>query len=269
MKQLPRVSATRRGINEARPVQDLYETQLQREFYERTASDYDQKILPDDEHHIALKYISGLIHTFSVQSVLDLGCGTGRVIRYIQKNHSSLNVIGLEPVQALLDQAVKQGTTPSRLIRGSGAPLPFADESFDAVVETAVLHHVKYPARVVAEMTRVARKAVFISDHNRFGEGRLPIRFLKLLLYKIGLWDAAKFIQTRGKGFSLSAGDGLAYSYSVYDQFEFLATWADRLVLVPLHATRKLPQYWSPLLTADTILLCAIRDRADVGAGKP
>jgi SAM-dependent methyltransferase len=36
-----------------------------------------------------------------------------------------------------------------------GHDLPFVDEAFDAVVTTAVLEHVLYPERVVAEITRV------------------------------------------------------------------------------------------------------------------
>jgi SAM-dependent methyltransferase len=38
-----------------------------------------------------------------------------------------------------------------------GHDLPFADSSFDAVVTTAVLEHVIYPERVVAELTRVLK----------------------------------------------------------------------------------------------------------------
>jgi SAM-dependent methyltransferase len=39
-----------------------------------------------------------------------------------------------------------------------GHDLPFVDESFDAVVTTAVLEHVLYPERVAAEIIRVTKK---------------------------------------------------------------------------------------------------------------
>lgn len=38
-----------------------------------------------------------------------------------------------------------------------GHDLPFADDSFDAVITTAVLEHVLYPERVAAEITRVLK----------------------------------------------------------------------------------------------------------------
>jgi SAM-dependent methyltransferase len=47
--------------------------------------------------------------------------------------------------------------------RGDGHSLPFPDESFDAVVTHATLHHCRSPHRVVLEMYRVARvDVVFI-----------------------------------------------------------------------------------------------------------
>jgi ubiquinone/menaquinone biosynthesis C-methylase UbiE len=53
--------------------------------------------------------------------------------------------------------------------------------SIDAAFECGVLHHVAEPSHVVGEMMRVARKAIFLSDSNRFGQGRLIARILKLL----------------------------------------------------------------------------------------
>ena len=58
----------------------------------------------------------------------------------------------------------------------------------DAVSEFSSLHHVSNPSAVVPEMLRVARKVVVV-DCNRFAQGSLPARFLKLFLYKSRLWD--------------------------------------------------------------------------------
>jgi len=56
-----------------------------------------------------------------------------------------------------------------------------------------------------------AKRAVFLSDANRFGQGHYAIRMLKLGLYKCNLWRAARFIQTKGKMYTISEGDGLAF----------------------------------------------------------
>jgi hypothetical protein len=35
----------------------------------------------------------------------------------------------------------------------------------------------------------------------------------------LGLWPVVDFIKTRGRGFKISEGDGLAYSYSVFNDY--------------------------------------------------
>jgi ubiquinone/menaquinone biosynthesis C-methylase UbiE len=71
--------------------------------------------------------------------------------------------------------------------------LPFRDASFDVVYEFAVLHHVLNPGGVVKVMLRVASKAVFISDSNRFGQGSRTKKLIKLLLSKSRLWGVFNY----------------------------------------------------------------------------
>lgn len=122
---------------------------------------------------------------------------------------------------------------PYAIIQGSGDALVFADKSFDAVCEFATLHHVSDPAAVVSEMLRVTKKAIFLSDCNRFAQGHLLLRLLKLGLYKARLWGAFNYLRTSGKGYRITDGDGVAYSYSVYDSFDQIAQWAHRIIHVP------------------------------------
>jgi hypothetical protein len=112
---------------------------------------------------------------------------------------------------------------------------------------------------MVMEMLCIAKTIVAISHSNIFGQSKIAIRSLKLLLYKFGLWGLAKLIQMGGKRYTISEGDGLAYSYSVDFSYGLLAAWADRVIALPLRSRKKLPWQWFPLLTADTVLLCAIR----------
>jgi ubiquinone/menaquinone biosynthesis C-methylase UbiE len=98
------------------------------------------------------------------------------------------------------------------------------------VCESAVLHHVANPNAVVKEMLRVAKKAVLISDSNRFGQGSRAARLIKLGLYKTKLWGAYNYVRTSGRGYRITEGDGVAYSYSVYDSFALLSQWADRII---------------------------------------
>jgi ubiquinone/menaquinone biosynthesis C-methylase UbiE len=135
------------------------------------------------------------------------------------------DIRGIEPVAQLIKQAERKGIPPGIIQLGSGYSLPYADNSIDACIECAVLHHVARPDRVVSEMMRVARRGIFLVDSNRLGDGCYVARITKLVLYKLGLWKAARFIQTGGRMYSFTERDGVAYSYSVFDSYHQLAKW--------------------------------------------
>jgi len=71
-------------------------------------------------------------------------------------------------------------------------------------------------------MLRVAKKAFFLSDSNNFGQGSRTTRTLKQILNTIGLWEVADHLKTGGKGYFISEGDGLAYSYSVFSDYKLI-----------------------------------------------
>jgi len=119
------------------------------------------------------------------------------------------------------------------------------------------------PARVVSEMIRVAKKGVFLLDINRFGQGHPVARILKLILYKAHLWNAARFLQTKGKMYAISEGDGLAYSYSVFDSYDQLRGWADTIVFVAADQDHGMKSWFHPLLTCRGVLLCAVKNPVD------
>jgi hypothetical protein len=100
---------------------------------------------------------------------------------------------------------------------------------------------------------------VIIADSNRFGQGSLPARWFKFFLYKLGLWGTFNYVRTRGKRYQISEGDGLFYSYSVYDSYELLAEWAERVVLVPVGKSNS-KSWLHPLLTSEALILIGIRN---------
>lgn len=233
--------------------------QYHHKYYAETASVYDQMhVSADDEHYVALKYLTQLADGSDISSVLDVGCGTGRAMKYLSER--GIDAWGLEPVPELIGEAIsKHGLDVHSFVCGTGENLPFAAQSFDAVCEFGMLHHVPDSEKVVKEMMRVARKAIFISDSNRFGQGRMIARLVKLSLAKTGLWRPFNFIKTRGKGYTILEGDGLTYSYSVYDSYRQLAEWATKIILIP--TSPQTTASWSqPLLTSAHVLLCAFRE---------
>ena len=196
------------------------EVSLQRQYYAATAEKYDATQISDqDEHQFALSILSAMIEYHGIRSVLDVGSGTGRALRYLKARHPRVRFVGIEPVEALRQVGRGAGLSAEELKDGDVNDLEFADGEFDLVCEFAVLHHVPQPARAVTEMLRVARKAIFISDANNFGQGGAASRLLKQLINALGLWRAFDWLRTGGKGYHVSAGDGLFYSYSVYNNF--------------------------------------------------
>lgn len=194
------------------------EVLLQQRYYAETAQKYDAMHVHErDEHYLALCLMVGAIDFLGVQSILEIGSGTGRAIRYIKSMRPHILIQGIEPVAELREIAYAKGISPSDLIDGDALALKFDSKQFDMVCEFGVLHHIGTPARAVAEMLRVANKAIFISDSNNFGQGSWFARSIKQFIDMLGLWPVANLIKTRGRGYSISEGDGLAYSYSVFN----------------------------------------------------
>ena len=232
---------------------------MQALYYKATSSCYDAMHTSnrDDAHFKALEFIDAVSNLYDLNTFLDVGAGTGRGVRFFQEKGRQIR--GIEPVPALIAAAESSGVPNGLISLGDGYHLPFENHSFDAVFECGVLHHVKDPAAVVSEMTRVATRAVFLSDSNRFGQGSLAMRLIKLGLYKTHLWNIARFVQTKGRMYQISEGDGLAYSYSVFDSYDQLASWADRIVLLSTASDSSINSWFHPLLTTPSILLCAFK----------
>jgi len=234
---------------------------MQAAFYERIASEYDQRGAHETAVvSAALEFVNMLSGMFGLNTFLDVGAGTGRCMQYFLDRGKDIR--GIEPVAQLIEQAERNGIPAGIIQQGSGYSLPYPDNSVDACIECAVLHHVARPDRVVSEMMRVARRAVFLVDSNRFGHGCYVSRITKLVLYKLGLWKAARFIQTGGRMYSFTEGDGVAYSYSVFDSYHQLAKWAEYILVIPSDHERPVKSWLDPLLTSPGAILCAIRGKS-------
>lgn len=199
----------------------MNDTARQRAYYDRTAEHYEaMHVRADDEHGQALARFVDTARRMGAVSVLDVGAGTGRALQLLGAALPGVKLVGVEPSAALRNVGHAKGISEDALIHGSGEALPFEDGAFDFVIETGMLHHVPEPAKVVAEMLRVARRGVMISDSNKFAQGSKGLRLIKALVDRLGLWKPFIWLQTRGKMAKWSEGDGLFYSYSVFDNLD-------------------------------------------------
>jgi SAM-dependent methyltransferase len=95
-------------------------------------------------------------HLVAGESLLDVGCGSGRLGALLGERHG-VAVEGLE-VQPRGD-----GLLP--VTAYDGVTFPFADDAFDSILLADILHHERDPARVLREAARVARRRVLVKDH--------------------------------------------------------------------------------------------------------
>lgn len=189
----------------------------QQSYYERTAAEYDANHLREPEHEFSLAQLLGIIRYHHFRSLLDVGAGTGRVLRHAKHHLNGVNLCGIEPVAGLRAVGHANGLSPEELKEGNALHLDFPDDSWDVVCAFGILHHIEHPEAAIREMCRVARHGVFFSDMNNYGCGSIAQRMLALSLRSIGLWKPFQFAKNGFKYEKFSSGDGIFYSYSLFD----------------------------------------------------
>ncbi len=189
----------------------------QRAYYEATAKAYDEMHLKEIEHEIALSQLLGYMRYFNFESLLDVGAGTGRVLRHANAHLDGVKLGGIEPVAALREIAYSKGVFRPQLTEGDALNLEFPDNSWDIVSAFGILHHIPDPEKAILEMCRVAKYGIFFSDLNNYGCGSRSQRALSQGLRVFGLWRSFQFIKNGGKMGKFSEGDGIHYSYSLFD----------------------------------------------------
>jgi methionine biosynthesis protein MetW len=88
----------------------------------------------------------------SNSKVLDIGCGNGKNMLY----RKDVQMYGLEHSKSLTDICLKRGLN---VVQGDAHTLPFENESFDAIIMIAVIHHInpKEHVEILKEIQRVLR----------------------------------------------------------------------------------------------------------------
>jgi ubiquinone/menaquinone biosynthesis C-methylase UbiE len=91
--------------------------------------------------------------------VLEIGCGTGNVTTRVTRAAPGADVVGSDPDPLALARARRKvkGVSGIRFERAYAQELPFADETFDRVLSSMMLHHLDDDVKAAAaqEMYRV------------------------------------------------------------------------------------------------------------------
>ncbi len=130
-------------------------------------------------------------------AVLDIGCGTGRLLRRASARWPDAAIIGVDPAQGMIDVA-RELTPGAEFHVGHGEHLPLADASVEAAFSTISFHHWQDQAAGVREVARVLRRG-----------GTFCLADINLPLFTGRLIPHAR-VHTRGEMAALFTQAGLA-----------------------------------------------------------
>ncbi|MEO1132089.1 MAG: methyltransferase domain-containing protein, partial [Cyanobacteria bacterium J06639_1] len=112
------------------------------------------------------RYISNTLTFFQTwvdinptANVLDVACGTGELERLLLQKYPSLHITGVDISDKMLERARQKlkGYANLSFEHTTAASLPFANDSFDAVISANSFHYFSHPEKVLSEMRRVLK----------------------------------------------------------------------------------------------------------------
>jgi len=172
------------------------------------------------ERHMADRRIQALSRQLADvipvnRSLLDVGCGNGRLASLLLERRPDLQLRGVDVIPA--------ATSHLPVAIFDGERLPYPDAAFDSVMLIDTLHHSRDPLMLLKEASRVARHGLIIKDHTR--DGLLADTTLRLMD-----WCG-----------NAHRGVGLPYTYwpkrqwlETFDQLGLrLEVWKEKLGLYP------------------------------------
>jgi ubiquinone/menaquinone biosynthesis C-methylase UbiE len=98
--------------------------------------------------------------------ILDIGCGTGRLLRAAALRWPKAKLFGADPAEQMIAEAKR--LNPNATFKISAAEsLPFSDHTFDLVVSSLSFHHWADQAKGLQEIARVLRPGgcFCLADH--------------------------------------------------------------------------------------------------------
>lgn len=110
-------------------------------------------------------------------SLLDAGCGTGRLLAHLREQHPSLRLVGVDLSEGMLAEA-SRATSDVELARADLAALPFEDARFDAVVAWYSVIHTATDGlgNIFRELARVSIPGAVILVAFQVGSGERTVR---------------------------------------------------------------------------------------------
>jgi ubiquinone/menaquinone biosynthesis C-methylase UbiE len=99
--------------------------------------------------------------------ILDVGCGTGRLLRAASAQWPEAQLLGVDPAERMVSEAARLNPRATFTVAFAEL-LPFSDQTADIVVSSLSFHHWVDQRKGIQEIARVLRpRGLFcLADHN-------------------------------------------------------------------------------------------------------
>jgi len=124
--------------------------------FNQQADTYDKDIKGQHARSLYPVLLEKLSH-ISFQSALDLGCGTGEMLKLILQEDAGKELYGIDLSEKMLQVAKSKLPEQVKLLLGDSETLPFSDNTFDVVYCNDSFHHYPAPMNVLREVQRVLK----------------------------------------------------------------------------------------------------------------
>ncbi len=124
--------------------------------FDQQAATYDQDVKGQHARSLYPILLNKLSH-IPFQSALDLGCGTGELLKRILQADSRKALYGIDLSEGMLAVAKSKLPEQVKLFLGDSELLPFPDGTFDVVYCNDSFHHYPAPQNVLREVHRVLK----------------------------------------------------------------------------------------------------------------
>jgi len=143
-------------------VQDQPEAIDMHEHWEKRAITYKTQLNKRKlrKHHAwQAKFLRECFDPLFHEYIIEIGCGTGRILKIIREELPDSEIIGIDFSQEMLNQVEVKNVL---LEIGNALKLPFEDKMFDLALSFEVLLHLTFDEAVTAlkEMKRIAKELI-------------------------------------------------------------------------------------------------------------
>ena len=168
-------------LYEQNKIKDYFASYEPKHFWEEFGKVYIKTFGIKEGHknplNLNVNYLLSRIAILKPKSILEVGCGFGRMLVFVAANIPALSVVGIEFSSTMIESAKEflnnhknQLLKLPAIIQADAKNLPFKDKSFDLVYTHVCLTHIS-PEDIVQvrrEISRVARDGIIHIERYRY-----------------------------------------------------------------------------------------------------